>query len=390
MSEPERPSEETKTEYIPKEAPPQTLEISEASLPPAPTHQAAPAPLEPPAAEPPAADRSEPLPADPAPASPSYPAAGSYAEAPYPEAPVPPTEAFVPPELMARRRAAAPPSTPYQPIAGWSMAPTPPVNQAPAAPGTQTGSVTQPGTATSAYAAASTGSATPAPATGAVPVGPANGFTTPPPGGPGQAGPAAGAQAPPTASSGEGGRPGWLSAPVLVGVGVLVIAGLVVGGIYATRGKPEAKTPTVVATTPAAVKPVEAKFVVSSYTTNGTGFDDRGSSWQTQTYRSATFGNLKKGIGLVLDLGSAKELTSVSFDAETGPMTVELHASDDKPAGLSGGKIVGAAETADGKTKLDASKGGKHQYWMIWVTKLGPTYKAVISDISATAAASAS
>jgi hypothetical protein len=220
---------------------------------------------------------------------------------------------------------------------------------------------------------------------GAVPPGPANGFTSPP-GGPGRAGPAT--EAPAAGSAGRA-RPVWRSAPALVGVTVLVIIGLVVGGIFWKNGRPENKPPVVTAPK-ATPTPTVVKFSVSSYTTNGTGFRDKGSTWETQTYTSRTFGNLKKGVGLVLDLGSAKELTSISFNAESGPLTVELHSADEMPAGQSGGELVGKAISATGETALDASKGGKHRYWMIWVTRLAPSNQAVISDISVSAVASGS
>jgi hypothetical protein len=173
---------------------------------------------------------------------------------------------------------------------------------------------------------------------------------------------------------------------VLAAVGVVVIVGFVIGGLFLSNGgDPKTKPKPVASATVPPKAPAPLKFTVSSYTTSGDGFRDKGNVWDTHTYKTTKFGNLKPGVGLVLDLGSAKEVTSVSFNAETGPMKVELHSADAMPTGTSGGKIVGEATTANGKTVLDASKGGKHQYWMIWVTELGPTRKAVISGISAAA-----
>jgi hypothetical protein len=167
----------------------------------------------------------------------------------------------------------------------------------------------------------------------------------------------------------------------------VVVAGLAIGGVILNNdGRDPKTTPKPVASATVPPKPpAPLKFTVSSYTTSGDGFEDKGGTWDTATYKTVKFGNLKPGVGLVLDLGSAKEISSVSFNAETGPMTVELRSADEQP---SGGDRVGGSEQADGKTELDGSKGGKHQYWMIWVTKLGPSYKAVVSDISVTSAAS--
>jgi hypothetical protein len=148
------------------------------------------------------------------------------------------------------------------------------------------------------------------------------------------------------------------------------------------KGQPEDSAPQ--ARTPAAAQPVALKPEVSSYTTSGTGFEPDGRAWATQTYNSVTFGNLKPGVGLILDLGSAKDVASVSFTAKTGPLTVELLSADEKPADLSGWKDAVKATSAPGATKttFDASEAGKQRYWMIWVTKLGPDRKATISGIS--------
>jgi hypothetical protein len=167
-------------------------------------------------------------------------------------------------------------------------------------------------------------------------------------------------------------------------VAVLLVAGVVGASLLGDKDDEKTSTkPQVSATAVAA--PVDVKsFTVSSYDPkpNGEGFRDKGDFWDTNIYADSNFGGLKPGVGLVLDLGSAKQVASVTFKAQTGPLTVQLRSADDKPVGKSSGKAVGGTVQADGKTKLTASNGGKHQYWMIWVTNLGPTKKAIISNIS--------
>ena len=102
--------------------------------------------------------------------------------------------------------------------------------------------------------------------------------------------------------------------------------------------------------------------------------------WRSQTYSDATFGGLKKGIGLRLDLGAARALTSVTFTAETGPTTVELRAGDTAGTDGSAYALVGSAVQANGATTLPAGAGGSHRYWVIWVTKLPPGLQARIAD----------
>lgn len=368
LSEPERPSEE-ETEFISKEAPPQTVEISEAaragSVLPAPepedTAAFSPPPADTPPTQPSAAPQAASLPLPPAPPPMGMP----YSE---PEPQKPPTTAFVPPELLARRRAAAPPSQPYQPIAGWSLAPAAPMEP---------------------QQTVVAGSPTQGAPMGGQPAGPANGFAVPPTGGFARSAPAPtqGAPAPiaprveRSAESGPSRR-----AFMLTFGAVLAVAGIVIAVITMNGGGADNAAPTVTASpTVKAAAPVALKFNVESHDpVGGTGFREKGGGlWDTATYKRPLFGNLKKGIGLVLDLGSAQTVKTVSFDTKTGPFNVELHALDEKPVGYSIGDLVGESVSANGVTKLDGSKGGKHQYWMIWVTSTNSTFKVEISDIKA-------
>jgi hypothetical protein len=121
---------------------------------------------------------------------------------------------------------------------------------------------------------------------------------------------------------------------------------------------------------------------------DGTGFRKDGDSWRTERYASATFGNYKPGVGLVLDLGSARALSAVTLDAVTGPLTVELRTGDNPPTSASSLARVGAAAQATGATTLPATAGGSHRYWMIWVTGLASAdggFRAVIRTPSARA-----
>jgi hypothetical protein len=131
-----------------------------------------------------------------------------------------------------------------------------------------------------------------------------------------------------------------------------------------------------------------AAMTVSSFdpAAGGSGFRKDATGWHTQTYRSATFGNLKPGVGLVLDLGSAQKLAAVALDAATAPLTVQLRAGDSPATSVSGFQQVGAAAQASGPTTLPATSGGSHRYWMIWVTSLAPAdggFGAVIRNPSA-------
>lgn len=159
-----------------------------------------------------------------------------------------------------------------------------------------------------------------------------------------------------------------LTAPrlaILAGCAVLGIF-LGIGGQALTTGKAATPAPTASASTTTAVA-----ATVRSFDPKGSGFTEKATdSWKTQSYRTADFGNLKEGLGLVLDLGSAQALTAVTFTATPGPITVELRAADSAAGALDGYTAVGGAVTATGATTIPASAGGSHRYWLIWVTAL--------------------
>jgi len=165
----------------------------------------------------------------------------------------------------------------------------------------------------------------------------------------------------------------------------VVGAGVGVGAQRWVGRSGSGNVPVVAAKTSAAPVPVTAS--VSSFDPKGSGFPNRtGTSWRSQTYATAQFGKLKPGIGLLLDLGSARSLRAVTFDARTGPLTVELRAADSKASSIDGYQQVGGPVTANGSTSLPASAGGSHRYWMVWVTSLASSNGGFLAEIASVAA----
>ncbi len=162
--------------------------------------------------------------------------------------------------------------------------------------------------------------------------------------------------------------------------GAVVVVLIAVAVILGLRGH-SGSTPKV-GTPKSAVAVAPLSPTVSSFAVSGTGFRKDGSGWVTQTYSTPEFGGLKAGVGLVLDLGSAKSVSGVSFDAGTGPLQVELRSADSRAGSISGWTKVSANSSASGSVTLSGSSGGKHQYWLIWVTRLGSDNRAEITGIS--------
>ncbi|MCD5348624.1 hypothetical protein [Kineosporia mesophila] len=154
-------------------------------------------------------------------------------------------------------------------------------------------------------------------------------------------------------------------------------------------------TPTVTATQAATEK---VKFTWKSFDPDpsGSGVTDQGNGTYRAGagYNSAAFGNLKKGLGLVLDLGEAREISEVKVNVGAAPITVGLRSSDElSTSDLSAYDKAVSQKKSTGNVTLDGSKAGKHRYWMVWVTSLAPStdssrsgrYDFTLKDVTVTA-----
>ena len=121
-------------------------------------------------------------------------------------------------------------------------------------------------------------------------------------------------------------------------------------------------------------EPLEPASVTSVDPSGGSGLQESESGgWRTQTYTTAGFGNLKEGVGLLVDLGEARELGEVSLLGATSGLSVELRAADSASQDVDGFEVVATAETSGSATALDATGADAARYWLVWVTELAPT-----------------
>ncbi|GAB3239099.1 hypothetical protein [Kineosporia babensis] len=180
---------------------------------------------------------------------------------------------------------------------------------------------------------------------------------------------------------------------------VLVIGGIIAGVLLNPFGSDDSdgqKGTAAVGPTPTASEEAQAAPTVSlEYTTKEFAEVDEGISeksdgtYQSPWFKSANFGGLKDGVGLVVDVGSAKEVSEISVEVGGSPITLGLRAADSfSGSNLSNYEKVVAQGSKTGVVEFDASKAGAHQYWLIWVTNLPPdsagTYRAVLNDIKVT------
>jgi hypothetical protein len=159
----------------------------------------------------------------------------------------------------------------------------------------------------------------------------------------------------------------------------VVIVAVAAGVVLYERGEFRVASSGSAAATPGADIPATVSSMDPS---GGSGFrPDGGNAWRTQTYQSATFGNLKAGVGLLLDAGTPRAVGAVTFDVVGGPLAVELRAADTRAGSQTSYSRITGADAASGPTRLVVTGGAKHRYWLIWVTRLAPAdggYRAVL------------
>ncbi|MEW2396519.1 protein kinase family protein [Streptomyces sp. NPDC046862] len=111
--------------------------------------------------------------------------------------------------------------------------------------------------------------------------------------------------------------------------------------------------------------------------------------WQTDFYKGADFGNLKPGLGIILDLGKTQKVGTVTVTF-VGNTSVELRAASgtasSQPTSFDAYPKVAAGSGTTVKLKPDKSV--KTRYLLVWLTKLpltdDGTYRGRVADIKVT------
>ena len=127
--------------------------------------------------------------------------------------------------------------------------------------------------------------------------------------------------------------------------------------------------------------------------------NDPDTVWETHRYNSAKFGNLKKGMGVLIDLGTPRNLAEVRVETSSGGAAMDIRTGSSDPGDTSAGdqKIVDTYkklgdDDADSKTDFtnrvfsvfDANT--QYQYVMVFITELpraddGDRYQIAVNKI---------
>ena len=202
------------------------------------------------------------------------------------------------------------------------------------------------------------------------------------------------------------GRPWLRVAAVVAAVVVLVVVGVVLAFNLGHGPAPTAATsqrPTVTSASPAAAhtrlhisavtdfdpeasppteNPAEAPLAIDG---------DPTTAWQTVTYYgSPQLGNLKSGVGLLVDLGSPQRLSQVHLTLVGSPTSLQILADPgavSAPASTDGMRVVGAAQDAGQDVTVNLTQPVTTRWFAVWLTSLPPVasggYRGAIAEISA-------
>jgi serine/threonine-protein kinase len=96
-------------------------------------------------------------------------------------------------------------------------------------------------------------------------------------------------------------------------------------------------------------------------------------SWNTEHYKSADFGRLKPGVGLVLDAGSPQQVSRIDLRLVAPGASIEVYGSDSVPTSFDQwGTRLASQPDAPKSFSVDLSDGTNYQYYLVWFTKLPP------------------
>lgn len=109
-------------------------------------------------------------------------------------------------------------------------------------------------------------------------------------------------------------------------------------------------------------------------------------AWSSEGYEDADFGGLKDGVGLVLDLGSDRDIAGIDLQTPLPGWRFELFGGDQPEVieAVLASQDGTTSFVADAETALELEQ-SRHRYILVWVTELaaapdGP-YRAQIGEV---------
>lgn len=97
--------------------------------------------------------------------------------------------------------------------------------------------------------------------------------------------------------------------------------------------------------------------------------DDPKTSWRTDTYTTAEFGNLKDGLGIVLDLGEVVQPTALTLETPNPGISYDIRVADDPSTDPGAWTTVGTVRGSVARPVITfENEKVETRYLMIWIT----------------------
>jgi hypothetical protein len=110
-----------------------------------------------------------------------------------------------------------------------------------------------------------------------------------------------------------------------------------------------------------------------------------GTFWSTDLYRRPELGNLKSGVGLIVDLGRAQHVGTITLDLVSRGTDLEVRAADQLGAQASDYRVVASAVEAGTLVTLRPDQSLTTRYLLVWLKSLPEVddgYRGGISEIT--------
>ena len=95
---------------------------------------------------------------------------------------------------------------------------------------------------------------------------------------------------------------------------------------------------------------------------------DRSTAWTTETYNDP-LQLIKRGVGLVFDLGRDRDVQRIKVISGQPGYTFEVKTAGSLPEDVTGFTDVGTETSAPSAAKVNTG-GARGRYWLVWITKL--------------------
>jgi serine/threonine-protein kinase len=109
---------------------------------------------------------------------------------------------------------------------------------------------------------------------------------------------------------------------------------------------------------------------------------DASTSWTTERYDSASFGGIKSGVGLQLDLAGAADVSSISIDTEEGGWGAQIYVADEPAESLEAwGPPRASVDDASAQAQIDVSPTAAGAHVLIWFTGLPASGRITVAEV---------